>query len=360
MILNLATHRASSSCVLDGASPGSAGLSIRLMDTRDALSVTRLFRKVYGFTYPIRYMYDPVRLSGMIAAGRIRSAVTVTGEERVVGHCALVDRRDGLAAIGMALVDPEYRHSEYNTRMVVLLANEACRGTFSGICSAVMTAQVYAQRAGRHVGFRRVALVVGRISAGRTYDGVSRGRRISVAYGYLRLEDHDEASIYPPRHHREFIEAILRNAGVKRRLSDPRAGASCPHDGDWSAIHVKATPGDDRATIEVHRYCTDTFTRVRRIMRALLARNVEQVVLLLPLSQALTAVATGEFERRGFFFAGVLPRCGIGDALVLQYLNGVSIDYDDILVASEDLAEIKAYVRQHDPGVNSEKHCRRS
>jgi len=351
MIPNSAESRISSNFQGDCVLPGRIGRRIRPMEACDAPGVSRLFRKVYGLTYPELYVYDPERFSKMITAGRIRPVVTVTGEGSVVGHCALINRQDGLAIIGMALVDPEYRHNEYQTRMVVFLVNEACRGTFPGIWSAVTTTHVYAQKAGQRAGFQRVALVLGRVSAGRTYDGVSGGGRRSLAYGYLRLEDHDEAPIYPPPHHREFIEAILGNAGVRRRLCDPPAGTSCPQDGGWSAIGIRVAPREDRATIEVRRYSSDTFVRMRRIMRRLLARKIEQVTLFLPLSQALTPVACEEFEKMGFFFAGVLPRCGTGDVLVLQYLNNVPIDYDGILAASDMLAGIKAYVREHDPNV---------
>ncbi len=51
----------------------------------------------------------------------------------------------------------------------------------------------------------------------------------------------------------------------------------------------------------------------------------------------------------GFFFAGILPRSPIGDALVLQFLHNGIVDYDKIVVASEMLAQIKTYVRCHDP-----------
>ncbi len=61
-----------------------------------------------------------------------------------------------------------------------------------------------------------------------------------------------------------------------------------------------------------------------------------------------TALLCGEFEKLGFFIAGVLPFSHVGDALILQYLNNVFIDYDKIQVASETLEAIRAYVRSHD------------
>jgi hypothetical protein len=48
--------------------------------------------------------------------------------------------------------------------------------------------------------------------------------------------------------------------------------------------------------------------------------------------------------------AGILP-FGIpgGDALVLQFLNNVSIDFARIRLATEHARGILAYIRDHDP-----------
>jgi len=52
----------------------------------------------------------------------------------------------------------------------------------------------------------------------------------------------------------------------------------------------------------------------------------------------------------GFFFAGILPAAAPrGDALILQYLNNLSIDYDQIHVASDAAKELISYIRLRDP-----------
>jgi hypothetical protein len=41
----------------------------------------------------------------------------------------------------------------------------------------------------------------------------------------------------------------------------------------------------------------------------------------------------------------------IGDALVLQYLNNVSLDYDKILLVSDVAKELLTYIKAHDPNI---------
>ena len=61
---------------------------------------------------------------------------------------------------------------------------------------------------------------------------------------------------------------------------------------------------------------------------------------------------TAEFEKLGFFFAGVLPCARIGDTLILQYLNNVDLDYEKIAAYSDIAKELLGYIRAHDPNAS--------
>ncbi|MEI9479846.1 MAG: hypothetical protein WCO26_25195, partial [Deltaproteobacteria bacterium] len=107
----------------------------------------------------------------------------------------------------------------------------------------------------------------------------------------------------------------------------------------------------NRATIEIHRYGTDTLSETKAILKELRFKKIDEITLYLNLRYPETALLCGEFEKLGFFIAGVLPFSHVGDALILQYLNNVLIDYDKIQVASETLEAIRSYVRDHDPNL---------
>jgi hypothetical protein len=71
------------------------------------------------------------------------------------------------------------------------------------------------------------------------------------------------------------------------------------------------------------------------------------------MSDPLTGTYASQFENLGFFFSGILPG-GFknGDALILQYLNSVLIDYDTIQVESAIAKKLLAYVREQDPNLS--------
>ena len=58
---------------------------------------------------------------------------------------------------------------------------------------------------------------------------------------------------------------------------------------------------------------------------------------------------TTRLEELGFIFTGILPETQIGDALVMQYFNGVYIDYDQIVLVSELAQELLEYIKKNDP-----------
>ena len=58
---------------------------------------------------------------------------------------------------------------------------------------------------------------------------------------------------------------------------------------------------------------------------------------------------TAEFEKMGFFFAGINPGSSGTDLLDLQFLNNVAIDYSRLQFAAETAQQIAEYIRLHDP-----------
>ena len=88
-------------------------------------------------------------------------------------------------------------------------------------------------------------------------------------------------------------------------------------------------------------------------VKELCLKKIEILNLFLDLSDPMTCVYTAQFEKMGFFFAGILPGgFADGDALILQYLNNVSIDYNTIQVKSAIAAKLLAYIKEQDPNVN--------
>ncbi len=79
-------------------------------------------------------------------------------------------------------------------------------------------------------------------------------------------------------------------------------------------------------------------------LKELCVKRIDANYLYLNLQDPGTPAITEELEKMGFFFGGIFPGTPIGDALILQYLNNVPMDYDQIVTVSEAATELKEYI----------------
>jgi hypothetical protein len=51
----------------------------------------------------------------------------------------------------------------------------------------------------------------------------------------------------------------------------------------------------------------------------------------------------------GFIFTGILPQTAMGETLIMQYFNGVHIEYDELVIISDVARELLDYIKSNDP-----------
>ncbi len=69
----------------------------------------------------------------------------------------------------------------------------------------------------------------------------------------------------------------------------------------------------------------------------------------LDLSTPGTGRVAAGLEDAGFVFTGILPGGRSGDWLIMQYFNGVLVDYDALQVEDPVTRDLLAYIRANDP-----------
>ena len=329
--------------------------TVRLMKPSEAHAVSKLFYRAYGYTYSIDTIYYPERFSRLYEERKVISVVTVTDDDEVVGHVAIVrdDLEEKVAEAGMAAVQPDFRGQGCQNIMIGKLVEEARKAGLMGIFSKATTNHIYAQKAGLKVGFKRCAIAIGAIPADRTYKGIQEAltQRESVAYGFLPIENPPGIALFPPEHHASFIRKVYQDIGLDRIFKASEGALSTEGMEERTSVSVSVLPGYNKATIEIHRYGKNSVSDVRAILKELCIKKIDEILLHLCLEDPYTGALCSRFEELGFFMAGVLPFYHIGDTLILQYLNNVHIDYSKIQVAPGAAQEILDYVRSHDPNI---------
>jgi serine/threonine-protein kinase RsbW len=157
--------------------------------------------------------------------------------------------------------------------------------------------------------------------------------------------------IYAPPQHKGILADLYQALGITPTI----VAVTTAQDQKQSSnteFKIKLFGSMHYARMMVAGYGQNTIAAIKAELRQLCLKKIEIVNLFLNLSDPFTAGATAQIEKLGFFFAGILPDGFIdGDALILQYLNNVSIDYDAIQVKSAMAQKLLAYVREQDPNL---------
>jgi serine/threonine-protein kinase RsbW len=175
-------------------------------------------------------------------------------------------------------------------------------------------------------------------------------QRISVALGFRYMIPPVAHALYAPEHHKEMIAKLFGNLGVSPDFVVPSAELQSTA-GVETRIDSGVNELEGCAEIFVESCGPDAVRQIRKILRGYCVDHVAAINLFLKLTDPVTYRMTAEFEKLGFFFAGILPESKIGDALILQYLNNVSLDYSKILLVSDIAKELLTYISERDPNI---------
>jgi hypothetical protein len=173
-------------------------------------------------------------------------------------------------------------------------------------------------------------------------------QRESYVISFRQVKKPRNFRLFPPAHHREFIQKLYSNIGLEPELELP--AESTPH---FSEAHSKLTAAHYSPSgfgwIEIEVYGSDVLEETKARLKEFCLKHIDVIQLYCNLGDPLTYYMTDKFEQLGFFFAGIKPASTLGDALVLHYFNNVAIDYERIKLTSTVGEELRRYIKKHDP-----------
>jgi anti-sigma regulatory factor (Ser/Thr protein kinase) len=324
---------------------------IRPMEPLEALEVSKAVYKAYGNTYAFEHLYYPERIVELNQSGEMCSVVAVTPTGEIAGHLALTRRReDQIGELGRAVVKPEFRSMGIFTRLNLFAVDRARSEGLLGIFGEAVTNHTYSQQVGLGIGLRDCALFVGYLPQTEIFRKITEElpQRESLLVHFMYLREPPALTIYPPSNHKAMIVSLFRNLGAspdckevnQQHVSEPRENG---------VVSVSTAGPSGTARIRVEKFGSNVFQEVKSRLRELCLKRFEIIHLYLGLSDPQTAHYCQQFENLGFFFAGILPGAKVGDALILQYLNNVPIDYEKIKTKSQNGSELLAYIKNLDP-----------
>jgi len=321
-------------------------LAIRLMKPDEALEVARLVYGGYGYSYVRPDLYFPDRIKNLNASGKMISAVAVTPEGRIAGHMALSREENGslLGEIGYAVVDLTFRKQGIAEELTNFLIQESSKWDLTAIYGDAVTNHPYSQKISERFGFSASGILFGILSSTVSFKSITQKlpQRESIVLVFRYLKKPPRRKIYPPPHHTEMIAKLYRSIGGNPEVSTVE-GIPLKEE---SSIKLKMIPDFKISELVVDQYGKDFIPQLKAKMKESALRNIKFTKLILNLQDPATALMTGELEKLGFFLGGILPGDHFQEALILQHLNNIRMDYHKIHLSSDTAIELMEYIKQ--------------
>ena len=323
---------------------------VRPMKPSEAIEVARNMYRTYEYSYSYQHVYYPERIAELSESGHLYVAVAVTPDGEIAGNCALIkkERISTIAEMGMGAVKPRFRGQGVFTRLTEHLIEKAESENLMGVFGQAVTLHTYSQQTGSASGLRDCAIALAYVPADVVFRGFRENlsQRETLLIHFMYIHKPAGMEIHLPLHHRDMIVTLYNNLGMSPNVvtSDSFVEPTI------EPIVKTHSPGlKGFARIDVQRYGRAVVQEVRARLQGLRVKHAEVIHLYLNLSDPGTAEYCKRFEELGFFFAGMLPGgCG-ADALILQYLNNIALDYDRIKLQSALGRDLLAYIKSRDP-----------
>lgn len=325
---------------------------IRLMEPEEAIEVSRGAYKSHGYTFFDDNIYYPEQIVELNRTGKMISAVAVTRDNAFMGHAALIYPYLGakIAEFNFFFVNPEYRGQACMGKLTDFLFATEKKYELSGVYGFAVTNHVFTQKTMVKFGFIDCGIVLATSPATWLFKGIEgdMSQRISVTVGFKYMKEPDVLTLYPPERHRNMIEKIYGWMDAAHSYQTPCF--SEPVFGEeHSLIETTIHTSEGCAEIAVSCCGSNVLKEIKTVVRDLCIRQMACIILCLSLEDPLTYFLTPEFEKMGFFFSGILPQTAVGDALTLQYLNNVALDYGKLQIYTDHGREMIDYIQSCDP-----------
>ncbi|MDD3990601.1 MAG: ATP-binding protein [Desulfobacteraceae bacterium] len=329
--------------------------TVRSLLPHEAIEVSRGAYKSHGYTFFDDVIYYPEKIRALNEQGLMVSAVAVTRRGEFMGHGALIidgpEARSG--SVDFVFVDPKYRHmNRLGSQIAEFLYKTAIQKDLVGLFCYSVTIHLFSQKMAVRSGLKPLALLLATSPATWNFKGISErvDQRISVVFSYQYLRKPQARTLYPPSRHGEEIRRLYGTVHAPHCFVEEAAPPPAEPTGD-TVLRTRVVPVESSAEIYVCRPGADLADRIRHELRRLCVQGVASISLGLSLEDGTALRYTECFEDMGFFFAGVFPESPIGDALLLQYLNNVVLDYQQLHILPGETQTLLDYIRRCHPDV---------
>jgi hypothetical protein len=327
-------------------------VTVRVMKPAEAVDVVGIIQDCYGNSYCYKEYYNPAVIVKANEGGYLTSIVAVTDEGEIIGHMALLRTVDDPQIVEpvIAVVKPAFRNGGVLTKLAEYLYINRKPNLFKGVMGIYIlpvTKHIFSQKQVYFHDFKDCGIWLGYAPNAEFIEiSTEQSQRLTLVVTYMYIIKPKSLIIYPPQKHKNMVKNLFKDIGVARvqcRIPEKESENNVNSQSDF---RIKVDKTLRQAIVKIVRYGQKIISEISAMLNKFCSEKFAIIHLYLSLNDPLTYYLTSEFEKMGFFFAGIMPGTASKDALVLQYLNNIAIDYNKILLFNNNAKEILSYIKK--------------
>lgn len=321
---------------------------IRPLRVEDALEVSRCAYRAYGYTYR-EFIYYPGRIWELNEDGHLRSFIAVDRDQQIVGHLALSFSEPGakIAEMAAAFVNPSCRGQGLLGRLDERVMSEAREMGLEALFVHAVTSHPASQKAARRAGFVPSGLLLAALFADLEFKALTGrvGQKESALLMVKPLGKRSRYGIWVPGRYAETIRSLAGEMG--REVAVSGEGASLCHVSGGEGNSYHHVEEFNFAEIRIVTYGEDVLAELRHRLGRFERAGVDVSYLYLHAECPEAVTFADRCRNLGFFFCGYMPgEMGGRDALILQKLNKVAVDFSVLALAEDRSLDLMKFIEQ--------------
>lgn len=329
---------------------------IRPLKADEALEVSRCAYRAYGYTYR-EFIYYPERVWDLNEDGHLHSFVAVDGEGRLVGHLALSfsDTGAAIAELAAAFVNPSCRGQGLLGRLTCKVMGEAEKMGLQGLFVHAVTSHPASQKGAARSGFVPTGLLLAALFADLEFKSLTGrvGQKENALLMVKPLRERPRFDVWVPPRYAEMICFLAGEIGREVVVHEDRLPLREVSGGEGNRYY--RVEEFNFAEIRIVTFGEDVFQELRYRLGGFIRERVDVVYLYLDMECPQAGAFAARCLDLGFCFCGYMPGEMAGkDALILQKLNNLTIDFSGISLADERAVEIMKFIEGEMPGSEEE------
>lgn len=321
---------------------------VRPLIKDESIEVSRCAYRAYGYTYR-EFIYYPEKIWELNEDGHLRSFVLVDAGGTLLGHVALsFSSPDAvIAEMAAAFVNPSCRGRGFLGQLVKTVMGKAGEMELEGLFVHAVTSHKASQKGAARAGLFPTGLLLASLFPDLEFKDLT-GKVVQKENALLmfkQLKNRPLFKVWVPGRYSQMIGGLANN--LQRNISVQDEQIPLPLTSNGEGNRYYRVEEFNFSEIRISSFSEDVLEEMKQRVGGFIKDHVDVIYLYIDMECPEAGTFASRCRDMGFFFCGYMPGEMNGrDALILQKLNDIRVDFTALSLVNEKAEAIVKFIEK--------------